>query len=92
MTAFIIVEMEVRNPEAKARYSNAAGPLVKAFGGNFVAAGAWMQLAGEPGLQHGAVIHFESRERALEWYTSPAYQALIADRDEGMSCRFRLIG
>lgn len=92
MSAFIVVEMEVTNPEAKDRYSKAAGPLVKQFGGEFVAAGAWTQLAGETGLKFGAIISFTSSEVALSWYNSPEYQAIIADRDEGMNCRFHLIG
>ena len=92
MSAFVIVEMEVINQEAKDRYSKAAAPLIKAFGGEFVAAGQWTLLAGLPGLKNGAVIRFDSREKALEWYQSPEYQSLLGDRDEGMTCRFQLIG
>lgn len=92
MAAFIIVEMEVTNPEAKDRYSKAAAPLIKAAGGEFVASGGWTTLAGPSGLKFGAVIRFESREAALAWYESDAYQALLPDRDIGMTSRFQLIG
>ena len=92
MAAFIIVEMEVKDPSAKDRYSKAAAPLLKAFGGEFVASGQWMLLAGQQGLKNGAIIRFESREHALAWYNSPDYQTLIVDRDAGMNCRFQLLG
>lgn len=92
MTAFVVVEMEVRDPSAKDRYSKVAGPTIKEHGGEFVAAGAWIQLAGETGLKNGAIIRFEDRDRALAWYNSPAYQSALEDRDAGMTCRFHLLG
>lgn len=92
MPAYVIVEMEVKDPAAKDRYSQAAGPIFRAAGGEFVATGAWQQLAGAPGLRNGAVIRFEDRTQAIAWYESPEYQATISDRDAGMICRFHLIG
>lgn len=92
MAAFVVVEMEVKDAAAKERYSKAAAPTIKEFGGEFVAAGSWTQLAGEPGLKNGAIIRFDSRDRALAWYNSTAYQAAVEDRDAGMICRFHLIG
>ncbi|MBG0511627.1 DUF1330 domain-containing protein [Agrobacterium sp. MOPV5] len=92
MAAFVVVEMEVKDAAAKDRYSKAAAPVIKEFGGEFVAAGGWTQLAGEVGLKNGAIIRFEDREQALAWYNSAAYQAAIEDRDAGMTCRFHLIG
>jgi uncharacterized protein (DUF1330 family) len=92
MAAFIVVEVEVKDEEAKAKYSKAAGPLLKGFGGEFIVSGAWTQLAGEAGLKNGAIIQFEDRSKALAWYNSPEYQAIIVDRDKGMDCRFQIIG
>ncbi|MHB1100920.1 MAG: DUF1330 domain-containing protein, partial [Burkholderiales bacterium] len=57
-----------------------------------VAVGEWTQLAGRVGLRSGAIIRFDSRERALSWYASPDYQAAINDREQGMNSRFHLIG
>ncbi|GLR90549.1 DUF1330 domain-containing protein [Bradyrhizobium iriomotense] len=92
MAAFVVVEMEVKDAAAKDRYSRAAVPTIKEFGGEFVATGAWTQLAGEAGLKNGAIIRFESRDRARAWYHSTAYQAALEDRDAGMTCRFHLLG
>lgn len=92
MSAYVVVELKVKEAAAKERYSAAAGPIIKEFGGEFIVGGAWEALAGEPGLSHGAIIRFPDRANALNWYRSDAYQATLADRDAGMDCTFRLIG
>lgn len=92
MSAYVVVELTVKNPEAKDRYSSAAGPILKEFGGEFIAGGSWDVLTGEPSFTNGAIIRFADRETATAWYNSPGYQATFADRAEGIDCRFRLIG
>ena len=92
MSAYIVVELTVKNAEAKDRYSAAAGPILKQFGGEFIAGGAWDVLTGEPAFKNGAIIRFADRETALAWYNSEGYQATLSDREIGIDCRFRLIG
>jgi uncharacterized protein (DUF1330 family) len=92
MSAYVVVEIIVKDAAAKDRYSSAAGLIIKEQGGEFIVGGAWTALAGEPGLGNGAIIRFPNRESALAWYNSSAYQATLTDRDAGMDCRFRLIG
>lgn len=38
------------------------------------------------------IVTFPDKDTALAWYKSPAYQALLGVRDEGLDSRFRLIG
>jgi uncharacterized protein (DUF1330 family) len=92
MSAYVVVELTVKDPDAKNRYSAAAAPVLKAFGGEFVASGAWHVLTGEAAFTSGALIRFTDRETALAWYHSPEYQAALGDRAQGIDCRFRLIG
>lgn len=92
MSAFVVVEMTVKDPEARARYAAAAAPTVMAYGGEYVARGAWTVLHGEPSRPDGVVVRFEDREQALAWYNSPDYQATLADRALGLDCRFQLLG
>lgn len=66
MSAYVIVELAVKDAAAKDRYSAAAGPIIKEFGGEFVAGGVWTALAGEPGLGSGAVIRFADRAAGME--------------------------
>lgn len=92
MTAYIVVELTLRDQVARDRYSAAAQPILKAFGGEFAGSGKWEVLYGEPAFTNGAIIAFPDRETALAWYNSPDYQALIADRTAGIDCRFRILG
>lgn len=92
MSAYVVVELTVKNTAAKDRYSSAAGPVLKQFGGEFIAGGAWDVLTGEPAFTNGAIIRFADRNTAIAWYNSPGYQATFGDRATGIDCRFRLIG
>ena len=92
MSAYVVVELTVKKAEAKDRYSKAAGPILKEFGGEFIAGGTWDVLAGEAAFTNGAIIRFADRDTAVAWYNSPGYQATFADRAIGIECRFRLIG
>ena len=91
MAAYVVVELEVINQDAKARYSEVAGSIVRSFGGEFVAGGEWEVLAGNAGLPVGIIIRFPDRDRIIEWYHSPEYQALLTDRANAMVCRFRIL-
>lgn len=44
MSAYVVVELTVKNAEAKDRYSAAAAPILKEHGGEFIAGGAWTLL------------------------------------------------
>jgi uncharacterized protein (DUF1330 family) len=92
MTAYVVVELTVKDAAAKDRYSAAAGPIVKSFGGEYLANGPWTLLAGEAAYANGVLASFPDRETALRWYNSPEYQATFADRDQGLDVRFRLLG
>jgi len=92
MSAYVVVELTVKDPAAKDRYSAAAVPILKQFGGEFIAGGAWNVLTGEPAFSNGAIIRFPDRDAASAWYNSPEYQATFAERALGIDCRFRLLG
>jgi uncharacterized protein (DUF1330 family) len=92
LSAYIVVEATVRDPEARDRYGSQAVPLLKQFDGEVIVFGPWQLLAGEPGRDNGMIIRFPDREAALAWYNSPAYQALLDVRDAGLDCRIRLVG
>jgi uncharacterized protein (DUF1330 family) len=92
MAAYVVVELTLRDKEAREKYSAAAGPTIKSFGGEFVAAGPWSVLTGDPAFTAGAIIGFPDRETALTWYNSPEYQTLIPIRDAAFQSRFRILG
>ncbi|MDP9555104.1 UNVERIFIED_ORG: uncharacterized protein (DUF1330 family) [Pseudomonas parafulva] len=91
MSAYVMVELQVIDAEARARYSNAAGETVRSHGGEFIAGGEWELLTGDAGLPVGIIIRFPDRQSAMNWYHSSEYQALVACRSTAMICRFRLL-
>jgi uncharacterized protein (DUF1330 family) len=67
----------VSNPGAIAEYAKLAGPPIQAGGGRFLARGIAAKTY-EAGLnQRSVVIEFESVEKAVATYESPAYQAAM---------------
>ena len=92
MTAYVVVHATVKNAEKLAEYGAAAAPTVASFGGEFVCRGASEVLAGAN--PHGVmvILKFPDRATATAWYNSPAYQAAIPARTEGMDSVFILGG
>ena len=65
----------VSNPAALAAYAKLAGPAITAAGGRFLVRGTPAKTY-EAGLdQRSVVIEFDSLEKAIATYESPAYQA-----------------
>ncbi len=91
MTAFVIVELEPKDTDKMAMYSEEAGKTVAKFGGTFVAKGPAENLTGETGKPIKVLISFSDKGQALAWYNSVEYQKLIPLRDEGMISNFNLI-
>ena len=92
MSAYVIVEAIPLDDEARKSYAAQVGPVLKQFGGEFIAFGPWHVFVGEPAYKNGMIIQFPDKESAIAWYESPAYQALIPIRTAGLDCRIRLIG
>jgi len=67
----------VTDAGALAEYAKLAGPAIQANGGRFLTRGTAVRAC-EAGLQQRTVIiEFESVERAIATYESPAYQAAL---------------
>ena len=74
---WITLYRSVSNPAALTEYARLAGPAIQAGGGRFLVRGTAAR-AFEAGLtQRAIVIEFESVDRAVATYESPAYQAAL---------------
>jgi uncharacterized protein (DUF1330 family) len=92
MSAYVIVEFTVKNPEMyRERYAPIAGQTAKEHEGEVIAAGNWGVLHGDGSLTSGAIVRFTDRATALGWYNSPEYQQLIDVRGAAMDARFSLL-
>jgi uncharacterized protein (DUF1330 family) len=81
MPAFVIVEIELRDPEAYETYKSLVPASVDAFGGRFVArGGATETLEGDWAPERIVVLEFPSLERAKQWWDSPEYRDAKAIR------------
>lgn len=92
MTAFIIVDLTVKNKDLLSEYSALAAQTLIPFDGEFIAKGAIESLHGESAYTTKVVIQFPSRENAQNWYQSKDYQQIIPIRDEAMNSQFHLVG
>ena len=79
---YIVADVHISNPgPAFDDYRVKAAATVDAFGGRFlVGDGEITQLEGDEPAGRIVIVEFESPERAMEWYHSPAYQAILPAR------------
>lgn len=78
MSALWIAHVTVTDPEAYARYAQAAGPVIAEHGGVFLARGGrYRQMEGND-RPRNVVARFPSFEAAVACYESSGYQAALA--------------
>jgi uncharacterized protein (DUF1330 family) len=81
MSAYVLVEVRVTNPEPYAAYRDLAGASVARHGGRFlVRGGAVTPLEGDWQPQRLVVIEFPSVDAARAWYFSDDYQDALKIR------------
>ncbi len=72
--AYVIVDMDVTDPERYAAYRELARPAVEAGGGRFLARGGATEVLEGDRVPHRTVIlEFPDMDTARAWYHSPAY-------------------
>ena len=80
VSVWVVGLISIDDAEAYVEYQKAAIPTVIEAGGRVVAAGAGHTLEGEPFPDGTVIVEFPSKEAALAWYESAAYQAIIGAR------------
>jgi uncharacterized protein (DUF1330 family) len=77
MAGYIIVDVEITDPEAYERYKSAVPATLAAYGGKFLVRGGRAETL-EGGWEPGrlVVLEFESAERAKAWWSSDDYAGL----------------
>ena len=74
MSAFVIVDIEVTDPEGYEEYKKLSPPAVAAYGGKFVARGGRTEvLEGDWKPNRLVILQFESVEKSKAWLDSPEY-------------------
>lgn len=84
MTAYWVARARITDPAAYKRYADAAGDIVRAHGGRFLARGGDYEVVeGTDHFERFVVAEFPSLERARACHASPAYQEAARHRREG---------
>ncbi|MBL8062354.1 MAG: DUF1330 domain-containing protein [Anaerolineales bacterium] len=81
MTAFVIVDIEVTDPQGYEDYKRLAPPAVALYGGKYVARGGHTEtLEGDWSPKRLVILQFDSVERAKAWVDSEEYSEARALR------------
>ena len=81
MSAYVIANIKVTNPERYAEYVTLTPASAAPYGGRFIARGGRAEkLEGDVAANRVVILEFDSYERAKDWYESEGYHAAKALR------------
>ena len=78
VSAYVLVEVEVENPERYAEYRPLAAESLAKHGGRFLVRGGKTEVLEGEWFRRIVVLEFDSLEAAHAWYYSDEYQAAVA--------------
>jgi uncharacterized protein (DUF1330 family) len=92
MPAYVIVDVDVKDPETYKEYRAKAAPTVAAAGGRYVVRGGAVTHV-EPGwdVHRFVVLEFPSVAAAKAWYDSPAYRKVLPIRLRSTVSRLMIV-
>jgi uncharacterized protein (DUF1330 family) len=74
MSAYVVVEIEVLDPEQYETYKQLAPPSIAQYGGRYVARGGELTtLEGTWSPKRLVILEFPSVDQAKAWWNSPEY-------------------
>ncbi len=83
MSAYVIVDIDVKDPSTYKEYVSLAPATVAAYGGRYLARGGKTEtFEGEWVPKRLVILEFESVERARAWLDSPEYEPVKKLRHE----------
>lgn len=92
MTAYLIAEIDITDPETYKEYQKMVPSTVKQYGGRFlVRGGAVVPKEGGWNPARVIVIEFPSMETAQKWYDSPEYAPALDIRLRATKSRLILV-
>ena len=92
MSAIIVVGFTPKDTDKLQQYGASVPSILAMYSGEILTKGSVEKLQGDFAHTVQVIIAFPNREKALGWYNSAEYQALIPRRNQGMDSEFQLIG
>jgi uncharacterized protein (DUF1330 family) len=92
MTAYVISEVEMRDPDGFEAYRALAAKTIAQYGGRYLVRGGKAELA-EGNLPPKAIVivEFASMARLKEWYASPEYAEALKIRAGALERRLLFV-
>jgi len=92
MPAYVIVGVDVTDPEAYSEYTRQVPATLEPHEGRFlVRGGAFEVLEGDWTVSRTVVLVFPSVDHAKAWHASAAYQAILPIRQEHARTHFMVL-
>ena len=80
---YVVVQLEVKDPERFAQYGKAVPATIEQHGGRYLVRGGELEvIEGDGPLPRIVILEFPSMAAAKAWYHSDEYQAIIGIRFE----------
>lgn len=90
--AYILVQVDVSNPQQYGEYTKISPGIIEKFGGRFIARGGRTEtLEGPPARGRVVIVEFPTFERAQQFYHSPEYEAAKKVRAGAAAAQFVLV-
>ena len=92
MSAYVIVEVNVTDPQLFREYAKDVPATIAAYGGKYlVRGGAVDSREGDWAPKRVVVLEFPSLDQARKWYDSAEYAPLLATRLKAASSKLILV-
>ena len=92
MSAYVIANVEVKDPAGYAEYIKMTPATVAPFGGRFIVRGGRAErLEGDTQANRIVILEFDSYEQARGWYDSEHYRAAMAVRKAASTASLILV-
>ncbi len=92
MSAYIVVDVNVHDPEGFAEYRKMVPPTLKQFGGRYLVRGGDSEtLEGQWNIERLVVIEFDDVESAKAWWSSKEYAPAKVLRERTAKSRMIVI-
>jgi uncharacterized protein (DUF1330 family) len=92
MPAYIIVEVEVKDPEKYEDYKKLTPASLEPYGGKFIVRGGKAELIeGDEKPNRIVILEFENSEKAKAWWNSPLYNEAKKIRHAAAKSRMILV-
>ena len=92
MTAYVVSMMSISDPDTYRKYTDRTPPIVRKYGGKFLARGGdILTVEGEKYNDRMVILEFPSRQAILDWYEDPDYVDARAFRHASSEARIFVI-